>query len=144
MYKLSRLHSFTWSVFFCRVPIWTRSKTNSKNFFVKILQNNTCQVLTFNLIFGRWGLNAERRLAYSGKMFRIAFARDREGAYPAEEFFDHLSKADQVKLDNLFRILGDHGKIPIKRNSAILVTGFMNSSHSKSGCRLPMQKPRGV
>lgn len=43
-------------------------------------------------------------------MFRIAFARDREGAYPAEEFFDQLPIADKVKLDQLFRILGDHGK----------------------------------
>jgi phage-related protein len=55
-------------------------------------------------------LSAERRLAFNGKMFRIAFARDREGAFPAEEFIDQLSKADQAKLLNLFRILGDHGK----------------------------------
>jgi phage-related protein len=43
-------------------------------------------------------------------MFRIAFARDREGAYPAEEFYDHLPIADKVKLDQRFRILGDLGK----------------------------------
>jgi phage-related protein len=55
-------------------------------------------------------LGTERRVAYHGKVFRIAFARDREGAYPAEEFFDQLSKIDKAKLDNLFRILGDHGK----------------------------------
>jgi phage-related protein len=55
-------------------------------------------------------LSVERRLVYRGKVFRIAFARDREGAYPAEEFFDQLPKADQAKLFNLFRILGDHGK----------------------------------
>ena len=55
-------------------------------------------------------MSAERRLVYRGKMFRIAFARDRGGAYPAEEFFDQLPKSDQAKLDSLFRILGDHGK----------------------------------
>ena len=49
-------------------------------------------------------------LAYSGVMFKIAFARDRDGSNPAEEFFDQLPKADQAKLMNLFRILGDHGK----------------------------------
>jgi len=55
-------------------------------------------------------LGAERRLVYHGKMFRIAFARDREGACPAEEFFDELPIADKAKLDNLFRIMGDLGK----------------------------------
>ncbi len=43
-------------------------------------------------------------------MFRIAFARDRDGAHPAGEFFDQLSIADKAKLVNVFRILGDHGK----------------------------------
>lgn len=55
-------------------------------------------------------MSIERRMAYSGVMFRIAFARDRDGSNPAEEFFDQLPKADQAKLVNLFRILGDHGK----------------------------------
>ncbi|MFY9853974.1 MAG: type II toxin-antitoxin system RelE/ParE family toxin [Terracidiphilus sp.] len=55
-------------------------------------------------------MSAERVLAYSGVMFKIAFARDRDGSNPAEEFFDQLPKADQAKLMNLFRILGDHGK----------------------------------
>lgn len=55
-------------------------------------------------------MSVERRLVYPGTMFRIAFARSREGVYPAEEFFDQLSKSDQAKLVNLFRILGDHGK----------------------------------
>lgn len=55
-------------------------------------------------------MSVERRLAYRGTMFRIAFARDRDGAYPAMEFFDQLSIADKLKLDQLFRILGDHGK----------------------------------
>lgn len=55
-------------------------------------------------------MGAERRLVYNGQKFRIAFARNREGAYPAEEFFDQLPKGEQAKLDSLFRILGDLGK----------------------------------
>jgi len=55
-------------------------------------------------------LSVERRLAFHGKMFRIAFARDRDGAYPAEEFFDQLAIADKAKMDQLFRILGDNEK----------------------------------
>lgn len=55
-------------------------------------------------------MSAERRLAYRGAMFKIAFARNREGAHPAEEFFDQLPKTDQAKLAKLFQILGDHGK----------------------------------
>ena len=55
-------------------------------------------------------MSVERRLAYDGKLFRIAFAHDREGGSPAEEFFDQLPIADKVKLDQRFRILGDLGK----------------------------------
>jgi len=55
-------------------------------------------------------LSPDRRLVHSGGVFRIAFARDREGSYPGEEFFDQLSIGDKAKLMNLFRILGDHGK----------------------------------
>lgn len=55
-------------------------------------------------------MSAERRVIYPGMRFRIAFARDYDGSYPAEEFFDQLPKADQAKLVSLFRILGDHGK----------------------------------
>ena len=55
-------------------------------------------------------MSVERRLAFHGKMFRIAFASDRDGAYPAEEFFDQLAIADKSKMDQLFRILGDNEK----------------------------------
>jgi len=55
-------------------------------------------------------LGTERKVAYRGERFTIAFARDQEGAYPAEEFFNLLPLADKAKLMNLFRILGDHGK----------------------------------
>ncbi len=55
-------------------------------------------------------MSAERKLAYRGQMFKIAFAKERSGASPAEEFFDQLAPVDKAKLMNLFRILGDHGK----------------------------------
>jgi phage-related protein len=55
-------------------------------------------------------LSAAHRVVYPGKVFTIAFARDHEGAYPAEDFFNQLPIADKAKLVNLFRILGDHGK----------------------------------
>jgi phage-related protein len=54
-------------------------------------------------------LGTERRYAYRGQRFSIAFACDRDGSYPAEEFFDQLPQSDKAKLMNLFRILGDHG-----------------------------------
>jgi phage-related protein len=69
-------------------------------------------------------LSTERRVAHLGKMFTIAFARNREGAYPAEEFFDQLSKSDQAKLDSLFRILGDHGKHTNKEKFGDLEDGL--------------------
>ncbi len=69
-------------------------------------------------------MSAERRLAYSGRMSRIAFARNREGACPAEEFFDLLPKSDQAKLDNLFRILGDLGKHTNKEKFGDLENGL--------------------
>jgi len=57
-------------------------------------------------------LSIERRLAYSGRMFRIAFARDRSGVSPAEEFFDGLPQVEKAQLLKLFQILGDsnHGE----------------------------------
>lgn len=55
-------------------------------------------------------MSTQRRVAYKGQMFTIAFARDHSGGYPAEEFFDQLGVMDKAKLLQLFRILGDHGK----------------------------------
>ena len=55
-------------------------------------------------------MGAERTVAYRGRKFTIAFARDGSGASPGEEFFDQLETADKAKVMNLFRILGDHGK----------------------------------
>lgn len=55
-------------------------------------------------------MSTERKLAYDGKLFKIAFARDRSGVSLAEQFFDQLGLADKAKLLQLFRILGDLGK----------------------------------
>jgi phage-related protein len=55
-------------------------------------------------------LGTERRIARCGKLFTIAYARDREGNYPGEEFFDQLLPVDKAKLMKLFEILGDLGK----------------------------------
>ena len=54
-------------------------------------------------------MGAERRIAYCGEKFKIAFAGDRDGVYPAEEFFDQLPPGEKAKLMNLFRIFGDQG-----------------------------------
>lgn len=54
-------------------------------------------------------MGAARRFAFIGEKLKIAFARNRDGAYPAEEFFDQLPQSDKAKLMKLFEILGDHG-----------------------------------
>lgn len=51
-----------------------------------------------------------RRVAYSGAVFAIEFAREKSGACPACEFFDGLNQPDKAKLMALFRIAADHGK----------------------------------
>lgn len=50
-----------------------------------------------------------RRAAYQGAKFAIAFAREKNGACPACEFFDGLGIHDKAKLMALFQIAGDHG-----------------------------------
>ena len=51
-----------------------------------------------------------RRVAYRGAVFAIAFAREKNGACAACEFFDRLSSLDKAKMMALFQIAGDHGK----------------------------------
>jgi phage-related protein len=55
-------------------------------------------------------LSTERRIARRGRLFTIAYAHDREGNCPGEQFFNQLSMADKAKLMKLFEILGDLGK----------------------------------
>ena len=50
-----------------------------------------------------------RRVVYPGARFAIAFAREKNGACPACEFFDGLSLLEKAKLMALFRIAADHG-----------------------------------
>lgn len=66
-----------------------------------------CKELSYNLIFWRWRLSAERTIVHCGKNFRLAFARERSGRSPGEEFFDGLSPLEKAQLAQLFRILGD-------------------------------------
>jgi len=66
----------------------------------------------------------ERVTAYRGREFIIAFARLKNGRSPGAEFFDRLPPADQAKLDNLFRLLGDHGRISNKEKLGVLDTGL--------------------
>ncbi len=52
-----------------------------------------------------------RIVAYVGQKFRIEYAREKNGAYPAEELFSSLNSSDQVGLVALFQRLADHGEI---------------------------------
>jgi phage-related protein len=52
----------------------------------------------------------ERKVAYEGTVFAIAFAREKSGVFPGCEFFDALPQIEKAKLMALFRIAGDHGK----------------------------------
>ena len=51
-----------------------------------------------------------RRAAYQGTVFAIEFAKEKNGACPACEFFDGLSQLDKAKLMALFQIAGDQGR----------------------------------
>ncbi len=60
-------------------------------------------------------MNAERRLAYSGRTFKIAFARDHSGVSLAEKFYDGLPPDEKAQMLRLFQILGDE-TIGVPRN----------------------------
>ena len=65
-----------------------------------------------------------RPIAYQGRMFTIAYAVDRSGRSPAQEFFDELSVQDQAKLMRLFALLADQGKITNPEKFGDLGEGF--------------------
>lgn len=52
-------------------------------------------------------MSTNRTIIQCGSFFRIAFARDRSGAYPAEEFLDGCSLVEQAQIRTLFRIICD-------------------------------------
>ena len=52
-------------------------------------------------------MSVERRLVYSGRTFRVAFARDHSGVSPAAAFYDGLPPNEKAQLIKLFQILGD-------------------------------------
>ena len=66
----------------------------------------------------------DRIRAYEGAAYTIAFARQKNGRSPGAEFFDALPVSDQVKLDNLFRLLGDQGRIVNKEKFKVLEKGL--------------------
>ena len=72
-------------------------------------------------------------------MFAIAFARDKNGACPACEFFDALNKLDKAKLMALFQIAADHAKFNNTEKFGDWGTDFTSSSHFKSVCHSPMR-----
>lgn len=53
----------------------------------------------------------KRRIAYEGSEFTIEWYCDSKGRSPALEYFDDQPKDKQRKLLNLFRLIGEHGKI---------------------------------
>ncbi|MGB7984157.1 MAG: type II toxin-antitoxin system RelE/ParE family toxin [Terracidiphilus sp.] len=52
-------------------------------------------------------MSVERKVAYPGTTYRIAFARDHSGVSPAEAFYDGLPLDEKAQLLKLFQILGD-------------------------------------
>jgi hypothetical protein len=55
-----------------------------------------------------------RPVAYPGQRFTIVYAISADQQSPGEEFYDGLSDSDKAKLNKLFEVLGDHGKISNK------------------------------
>jgi len=52
-----------------------------------------------------------RPVAYRGSRFTIVYAVRLNQTSPGEEFYDALGDTDKAKLNKLFEVLGDHGKI---------------------------------
>lgn len=50
-------------------------------------------------------------IAAEGSFFKVVWAKDDSGRFPAEEFYDSLSPEDQAKLLVLFRRLATTGRI---------------------------------
>jgi len=53
----------------------------------------------------------ERRVAYKGARYTIAFAQRTDGSSPAYEFFTALSLEDKAKLMKLIQLFADHGPL---------------------------------
>jgi phage-related protein len=53
----------------------------------------------------------KQRIAYEGNEFTVEWYFDEKGEAPAQEYFFKQPKAKQRKLLNLFRLMGDQGKI---------------------------------
>jgi hypothetical protein len=66
----------------------------------------------------------KRITAFRGQRFTIAFARLKNGQSPGAEFYDALPIGDKAKLDNLFRLMGDHGRIANPEKFGVLDAGL--------------------
>lgn len=53
-------------------------------------------------------------IAYEGDEFTIEWYFDAKGKSPARDYYEKLSKSQKQKLEFLFRMLGDSGKIRSK------------------------------
>lgn len=65
-----------------------------------------------------------RKIAYAGRRFQIAYAREKSGRSPGADFFDELPIEDKAKLMNLFRLMGDDGAIRNKEKLGVLGDGL--------------------
>lgn len=71
-------------------------------------------------------MSGERTIVHRGRMLKVAFARNRLGASPAEEFFDGLSVIEKSQLLKLFEILcnDSHGEPRNPKKFGVLDDGL--------------------
>jgi putative component of toxin-antitoxin plasmid stabilization module len=74
-------------------------------------------------------LNAEH---YSGLRRKIVFAKCNGGSEPAKQFYEELDEGGKDGFDNLFLLMGDHGKITNKEKFRHKV-GSIRCDHAGSG-----------
>jgi hypothetical protein len=85
-----------------------------------------------------------RTIAYAGRQFQIAYARERSGHSPGAEFFNGLSKDDKAKLMYLFRLMGDEGAIRNKEKLGTLGEGLFEFRSFQIRMPFGYAKERGV
>jgi hypothetical protein len=77
-----------------------------------------------------------RIVAYAGRKFIVAYARDKSGASPGADFFEALDLPEKAKLMNLFRLAADHASFYNPEKFGDLGAGLFESSLFKFGCLL--------
>jgi len=66
----------------------------------------------------------QRIVAYVGQIFRLEFARQQNGTFPAGEFFTALELSGQLGLLALFKRFGDIGEIKNEQKFKSLGAGL--------------------